>query len=130
MSTNNESRTRPSRVVHVKKENYDLYIGRYNSYLGERGSFLANPFKIGPGTSREESIQRYRNWFYDQIENTPNFRDRVLALKGKTLGCWCKPLACHGDVIVEFLEEESSKPSLSNSESRPKGSGKNCGLFA
>jgi hypothetical protein len=27
-------------------------------------------------------------------------------LQGKTLGCWCKPLACHGDVIVEILESE------------------------
>lgn len=24
-------------------------------------------------------------------------------LKGR-LGCWCKPEACHGDVLVELLE--------------------------
>lgn len=26
-------------------------------------------------------------------------------LKGKTLGCWCKPYPCHGDVLVELLNE-------------------------
>ena len=24
-------------------------------------------------------------------------------LKGKKLGCWCKPECCHGDVLVELL---------------------------
>jgi hypothetical protein len=27
-----------------------------------------------------------------------------MALKGKRLGCFCKPLACHGDVIKEYIE--------------------------
>ncbi len=30
-------------------------------------------------------------------------KEDVLALKGKTLGCHCKPAACHGDVIAEYL---------------------------
>jgi hypothetical protein len=25
--------------------------------------------------------------------------------KAKFLGCWCKPNACHGDVILEVLRE-------------------------
>ena len=25
-------------------------------------------------------------------------------LKGKFLGCWCKPEACHGDVIAEIVD--------------------------
>lgn len=25
-------------------------------------------------------------------------------LKDKVLGCWCKPLSCHGDVLVELIE--------------------------
>jgi hypothetical protein len=28
-------------------------------------------------------------------------------LDGRTLGCWCKPLACHGDILVELLETTS-----------------------
>lgn len=29
--------------------------------------------------------------------------EELLLLKGKTLGCWCKPEACHGDVLVELV---------------------------
>ena len=31
-------------------------------------------------------------------------RPSLEPLRGKVLGCYCKPLACHGDVIVELLE--------------------------
>ena len=30
---------------------------------------------------------------------------RLPELKGKSLGCWCKPEACHGDVLVRLLAE-------------------------
>ena len=29
--------------------------------------------------------------------------DSLLELKGKTLGCWCKPEDCHGDILVYEL---------------------------
>lgn len=29
----------------------------------------------------------------------------IMELDGKTLGCWCKPQACHCDVLVEIIEE-------------------------
>lgn len=32
---------------------------------------------------------------------------KLLELKGKRLGCWCKPAPCHGDVLVELIEELS-----------------------
>ena len=28
-----------------------------------------------------------------------------LELKGKTLGCWCKPYPCHGDVLAELADK-------------------------
>ena len=27
----------------------------------------------------------------------------MLSLRGKKLGCWCKPDPCHGDVIIDYL---------------------------
>ncbi|HEB92024.1 MAG TPA: DUF4326 domain-containing protein [Gammaproteobacteria bacterium] len=30
-------------------------------------------------------------------------KEDALELKGKTLGCHCKPATCHGDVIVDYL---------------------------
>lgn len=34
-----------------------------------------------------------------------NLRREFAKLRGKTLGCFCKPAACHGDIIVRVVEE-------------------------
>ena len=26
-------------------------------------------------------------------------------IRGHTLGCWCKPNKCHGDIIIKLLNE-------------------------
>jgi hypothetical protein len=80
------------RVVHCARERYDVYIGR--------PSIWGNPFKLGPDGSREEVIKKYKDWLMGNTE----VLDRLHELKDKTLGCWCKPHACHGDVLVQALE--------------------------
>jgi len=86
-----------TRVVHCKKEKYDVYIGR--------PSIFGNPFSIGKDGTREEVIIKYRDYFYKKLVDM-NFWNAVQTLKGKTLGCWCKPEACHGDIIVKYLEDK------------------------
>ena len=85
-----------TRVVNLKKEPYDVYIGR--------GSPFGNPFVVGLHISREVAITKFKQYFYDKLETDWQFRNNVIMLTGKILGCFCKPLACHGDVIVEYLE--------------------------
>ena len=70
----------------------------------DRLSIFGNPFKIGRDGTREEVIEKYRRYFYDRIKTDKKFRWAVEALKDCVLGCWCKPLACHGDILVEFIE--------------------------
>jgi hypothetical protein len=48
-------------------------------------------------------------WFLERVENEPEFREAVEAVRGRDLGCWCAPRACHGDVILEWLEEHPAK---------------------
>ena len=84
-----------TRVVHCKKEKYDVYIGR--------PSIFGNPFSIGKDGTREEVIIKYRDYFYKKLVDM-NFWNAVQTLKGKTLGCWCCPQKCHGDVILELLD--------------------------
>lgn len=84
------------KVVNKSKEQYDVYIGR--------GTPFGNPYVIGRDGTREEVIAKYKAYFYDRIKHDKNFLRQVMALKNKVLGCHCKPLACHGDVIKEFLE--------------------------
>jgi hypothetical protein len=108
-----------SLVVHCQRAPYDVYVGRGN------GSIFGNPFTHKEGTqaavvvgSRAEAIQAFRNWLvgaaYQEIE--PERRQAILdaipTLKGKVLGCWCAPLACHGDVLAELANPEpgSARP--------------------
>ncbi len=80
------------------------YKGEY-VYIG-RGSPYGNPFKIGVDGNREEVLEKYRVYFYDRIARDSEFKMMVERLRGKTLGCFCKPQLCHGDVIKEYLDNE------------------------
>jgi hypothetical protein len=84
-------------VVNIRNEKCD--------FCGARPSFLGNPYEIGRDGTRDAVIEKYREWFKKKL-TSPVFRDRVLSLKGKKLGCWCKPLKCHLDVVVEYIENE------------------------
>ena len=54
------------------------------------------------GESREEVIRKYKYDFdFDKFTNKK--KDEVYKLAGKRLGCFCKPQACHGDVLADFL---------------------------
>jgi hypothetical protein len=89
-------------VINIKNEKREFYDTSCDVYIGRPGPF-GNPFRIGPDGDREQVIAKYRTWFYNKLKDEA-FRGSVEALKGKRLLCWCKPDACHGDVIVEYLE--------------------------
>lgn len=93
----------PTRVVNIKHEDYDVYIGRAVPRRGLKKSPYANPFKIGKDGTREEVIEKYREWLLNQPELIERAKRE---LKGKVLGCWDKPLPCHGDVLAEVVDSE------------------------
>lgn len=70
----------------------------------KKDSIWANPFKVDKDGTREEVIEKYRKYIIDKI-NRENLWDELEKLRGKNLVCWCKPEACHGDVLVELLEQ-------------------------
>ena len=74
-------------VVHCKHEQHDVYIGRPSKW--------GNPFAIGKDGDRATVIAKYQAWIIQQ----PALMASLHELKGKTLGCWCAPQACHGDVL-------------------------------
>lgn len=71
------------------------------TYIG-RGSVLGNPFVMGRDGSREQVIEAYRQWLWKRIrEGNAAVLNALRAIEeGESLGCWCKPLGCHGDVVV------------------------------
>jgi hypothetical protein len=97
-----ESKTR---VVNQRREKFDVYIGR--------PSVWGNPYSHLDGTlaqyrvkDRGEAIERFREWFLGQPELVARARKE---LRGKVLGCWCKPAGCHGDVIAEIIDAEDQR---------------------
>lgn len=70
-------------------------------YIG-RPSKWGNPFIIGQDGTREEVVEKYREW----IEEQPDLQLALDELEGKDLVCWCAPSPCHGDVLLEQLKEE------------------------
>lgn len=90
-----------TRVVHVSKEPYDIYIGRAMPRQRLKASKWQNPFKIGPDGTREEVIAAYRRYLLE----FPELLAALPELHGKVLACWCKPEACHGDILAELAGE-------------------------
>ena len=82
------------KVVHCKKEPYDIYIGRPSKW--------GNPFSIGKDGTRKEVLEKYRKY----ILNNKGLMNSLDELKNKILGCWCKPKTCHGDILKELTEKK------------------------
>lgn len=84
-------------VVNIQEDDWDVYIGR--------GGQWGNPFIIGRDGSRDMVIELYRKWILTQ----PQLLTQLEILRGKRLGCHCKPLACHGDILVQLMEIKYGK---------------------
>lgn len=92
-----------------------IYIGRANGQLP--ASPLANPFILGRDGDRLEVTEKFRQWLWPQIkqwQETGEMTEAVIALKELSIAikkhktviltCWCKPEACHGDVIDSCIQ--------------------------
>jgi hypothetical protein len=96
-----------TKVVHCKEDSYDIYIGRKKNTNNHYG----NPFRIDKNCTRDESISNFRMWIlgfdFNDIESERRkwILIHIKDLKGKTLGCWCKPKACHGDILAELVDK-------------------------
>ena len=95
---------RETRVVNRNTELYDVYIGRPSKW--------GNPFKPTNKTlqARLIAILRYEEYIID----CPELLASLSELKGKRLGCYCKPKPCHGDVLVELVERFVSQEGVQN----------------
>jgi hypothetical protein len=88
-----------TKVINIESgQPFDVFIGRPSPF--------GNPFKIGRDGTREQVIEKYRQW----VVNQPAVMALLPSLYGKTLGCFCLPLACHGQVLVELIEELADEP--------------------
>ena len=73
-------------------------------YIG-RPSKWGNPFKVGRDGDYGECKEKYREY----VKGRDDLLNALSELKGCALGCWCKPKPCHGDVLVELIEDDPWK---------------------
>lgn len=83
------------KIVHCKKKPFDVYIGRPSKW--------GNPFKIDSTTDRIAAVEKYRQWI--TAGNGKHLLNDLHELKGKVLGCWCAPLNCHGEVLLDLVNK-------------------------
>ena len=100
-------RIKITRVINIRRE--ERYSGQRSTpayeYIG-RGSDWGNPYSMFDASdeslsSRDEVIRKYAYDFDRGLLKRK--KQDALRLAGKRLGCFCKPDACHGDVIAEYL---------------------------
>ena len=98
---------------HTSEEN-NFYIGR--------GSPLGNPFTHDGKRSnlaklsfptREEAIEAYKLYFQEMYKKDSVFKNAFDEIYSKYkngediyLQCFCHPLACHGQVIIDELQKK------------------------
>ena len=77
-----------------------VYIGRAMPHMGLKAAKFVNPFKLKDDEPRGSTIQRYKEWLWEQIRCGKITLEDLLELEGKDLVCFCAPQPCHGDVLV------------------------------
>jgi hypothetical protein len=91
--------------VHCKKEKYDVYIGRPSKWGNPFTHLKYLPRDLTKVKTRAEAVAAYAEWILHQ----PELIVALPELRGKTLGCWCAPSACHGDVLLKMANAQYIK---------------------
>ena len=102
-----------TRIVNCRSVGWWEGNSNHSVYIG-RGSKWGNPFVIGKDGTREEVIEKYRAWVVQQKDLMASLQE----LYGKVLVCYCKPLPCHGDVLVDLLEKETNRAAEEETKAR------------
>lgn len=106
----------PTKVVNIHQEKASKYIGRSRT----EEMHFGNPFFVSKGKATlgvlempnlYECLKAFNDWLegtaYQEIE--PKRRQWILdnleTLRNETIGCFCKPKGCHGDIYRVRLGE-------------------------
>lgn len=101
------------------KETPEVYCGRGKGLFsdplkcGENDNgYFGNPIVIGQKClmcdeihiNGGSTLKCYELYLRERLKNNMIFKRKFLELKGKKLGCFCKPKPCHTDVMIDYLE--------------------------
>lgn len=108
-------------MIHVYNSYIEDFTSKANNYPIYEGTIFENPYKWDGKTHRKkkltfkyekDALDAYRIYFHEMYKNNQEFKDAFDEIydkykKGEEiyLQCFCKPNACHGDIIVEELQK-------------------------
>lgn len=103
------------RVVNIHRDAITIReakaAGRY-VYIGRgKDSPWGNPFTHIPTGTLAQFVVPYDQVLarYEQyVRESSSLINRLGTLRGKVLGCWCRPKPCHGNVLIKLFEEAFS----------------------
>lgn len=85
-----------------------VYIGRPSKW-GNDWSHLRNSRATKIVATREKAVLKFKEWITGPSPEATKLRRDLPEIKGRTLICWCKPQACHGDVLAELADASEEK---------------------
>jgi len=107
-----------AKVVNISSKKLDDILV-FSTERIDRTTPWGNPYIIGINGNRDDVCNRYKEWLSEWI-----ISDREIIIKigiheysnkwviehlylliGKDLACWCAPQQCHGDILLELVEE-------------------------
>lgn len=92
-----------TRVVNRRREKFDVYIGRPSKWGNPfTHRKLSSTLAQWQAESVEDALAKYEAWLRGQPELMASLHE----LRGKRLGCFCKPGPCHGDVLARLADEQ------------------------
>lgn len=112
-----------TQLVNLRKfelEDIDTYIGKKSDTYDLSDSPFSNPFDKSE-YGRENAVKHFKLYFYRRYLEEKDFRMALHDIEGDTLGCWCYPRRCHGEVIVDILNkhmEEGTKGTIEYMEEK------------
>lgn len=121
-------------VVNVRRgREFDVYVGRAVPRASDprcrKASIFGNPYKVGVhARCAEEAVELFEGLMRAMLSRggrawgalpgratrgvvkaawltAHEWRTELLALRGKSLGCWCHPDPCHAHVLVRLIDE-------------------------
>lgn len=90
----------------ILSKHFDVFIGR--------GSKWGNKNKIGQHGTRKQVVEMHR----EDVRKNKKLMSEIEELRGKILGCYCKPLYCHGDIYLELLGEKYTIKQMETDEEK------------
>ena len=84
-------------ISEARDANAYVFIGKTSKWGG--------PFQVAWDGDQQEIVEKYRDW----VKSQPKLLADLPSLRGKVLGCYCAPRPCHGDVLIELLQEATSQ---------------------